>query len=66
VQNNDSNLPASRIHDLKEVYRDLGMIIELLKADYAFGKDEKLAVIAQLEKSLKILNTEILTITGKE
>lgn len=57
------NSPApdrrTRIHDLKTVHYDFQTVLRLLNSGYRFDDEDAPPVLAQLEKALKMLNTEI-------
>jgi hypothetical protein len=50
---------STRLHDLKTVYLDFKIVLNLVKTGYKFDDEDAPAVLRQLEKSLVMLETEI-------
>lgn len=48
-----------RIHNLKEVYTDFKIVLNLLRSGYRFDDSDAPRALKQLEKALKLLAEEI-------
>jgi hypothetical protein len=54
-----SRSSPSQIHELKTVYIDFKITLDLIKSGYHFDDENAGALLEQLERALGILQTEI-------
>jgi hypothetical protein len=50
---------SQRIHDLRNVYHDFKIVLDLIHNGYSFNDEDAPAIVQQLTKALGVLQKEI-------